>query len=115
MKSEFVGHVSYQLRTPLTTISGYSDFLQNGGAGEMSDKQSEYIFAIQSASEDLAKTIDDILDIAAIEANVLDLELGDVDVYHVLEHIRASTASLRLLREQPRRCRTRVGARSAFR
>jgi len=86
MKSEFVGHVSYQLRTPLTTISGYSDFLQTGGAGEMSDKQSEYIFAIQSASEDLAKTIDDILDIAAIEANVLDLELGDVNVYDILEH-----------------------------
>lgn len=86
MKSEFVGHVSYQLRTPLTTISGYSDFLQNGGAGEMTDKQSEYVFAIQSASEDLAKTIDDILDIAAIEANVLDLELGDVNVYGILEH-----------------------------
>ena len=86
MKSEFVGHVSYQLRTPLTTISGYSDFLQSGGAGEMNDKQSEYIFAIQSASEDLAKTIDDILDIAAIEANVLDLELGDVNIYGVLEH-----------------------------
>ncbi len=86
MKSEFVGHVSYQLRTPLTTISGYADFLQNGGAGEMNDKQSEYVFAIQSASEDLAKIIDDILDIAAIEANVLDLDLGDVDVYDVLAH-----------------------------
>ncbi len=86
MKSEFVGHVSYQLRTPLTTISGYSDFLQSGGAGEMNDKQSEYIFAIQTASEDLAKTIDDILDIAAIEANVLDLELGDVDVFAMLEN-----------------------------
>ncbi len=86
MKSEFVGHVSYQLRTPLTTISGYSDFLQSGGAGEMNDKQSEYIFAIQSASEDLAKTIDDILDIAAIEANVLDLDLGDVNVYDMLEN-----------------------------
>ena len=86
MKSEFVGHVSYQLRTPLTTISGYADFLQNGGAGEMNDKQSEYIFAIQSASEDLAKIIDDILDIAAIEANVLELDLGDVDVYQVLSH-----------------------------
>lgn len=84
MKSEFVGHVSYQLRTPLTTISGYADFLQNGGAGEMNDKQSEYVFAIQSASEDLAKIIDDILDIAAIEANVLDLDLGDVDIYDVL-------------------------------
>ena len=86
MKSEFVGHVSYQLRTPLTTISGYADFLQNGGAGEMNDKQSEYVFAIQSASEDLAKIIDDILDIAAIEANVLDLDLGDVDIYDLLNH-----------------------------
>ena len=84
MKSEFVSHVSYQLRTPLTTITGYSDFLQNGGAGEMNDKQSEYVFAIQSASADLAKIIDDILDIAAIEANVLDLDLGDVDVYSML-------------------------------
>ncbi|WP_427452358.1 ATP-binding protein [Litorimonas sp. WD9-15] len=86
MKTEFVGHVSYQLRTPLTTISGYADFLQNGGAGEMNDKQSEYVFAIQSASEDLAKIIDDILDIAAIEANVLDLDLGDVDIYDLLSH-----------------------------
>jgi len=86
MKSEFVGHVSYQLRTPLTTISGYADILQNGIAGELSDKQSEYMFAIQSASEDLAKIIDDILDIAAIEANVLDLDLGDVEIYSLLEH-----------------------------
>ena len=86
LKSEFVGHVSYQLRTPLTTITGYADFLQNSGAGELSDKQSEYIFAIQSASEDLAKTIDDILDIAAIEANVLDLELGDVHIHAMLDH-----------------------------
>ena len=84
MKSEFVGHVSYQLRTPLTTITGYSDFLQNGGAGEMNDKQSEHVFAIQSASADLAKIIDDILDIAAIEANVLDLDLGDVNIYQML-------------------------------
>jgi len=78
--------VSYQLRTPLTTITGYSDFLQTGGAGELNDKQSEYIFAIQSASEDLAKTIDDILDIAAIEANVLDLELGDVNIFEMLDN-----------------------------
>ncbi len=84
IKSDFVGHVSYQLRTPLTTITGYADFLQNGGAGELSDKQSEFIFAIQSASEDLGKIINDILDISAIEANVLDLELGDVDIYDLL-------------------------------
>ena len=85
LKSEFVGHVSYQLRTPLTTISGYADFLQSGVAGELSDKQSEYIFAIQSASEDLAQTIDDILDIAAIEADAIDLELGDVEIFKLLD------------------------------
>jgi signal transduction histidine kinase len=85
LKSEFVGHVSYQLRTPLTTISGYAEFLQSGAAGELSDKQSEYVFAVQSASEDLAQTIDDILDIAAIEADTIDLDLGDVEVYDLLE------------------------------
>lgn len=85
LKSEFVGHVSYQLRTPLTTISGYADFLQTGAAGELSDKQSEYVFAIQSASDDLKQSIDDILDIAAIDANVLDLELGDVAIYAMLD------------------------------
>ena len=85
LKSEFVGHVSYQLRTPLTTISGYAEFLQSGATGELSDKQSEYIFAIQSASQDLAQTIDDILDFAAIEADTIDLELGDVDVYGLLD------------------------------
>ena len=85
LKSEFVGHVSYQLRTPLTTITGFADFLQSGIAGELTDKQSEYIFAIQSASQDLAQTIDDILDIAAIDADAVDLELGDVDVQYVLE------------------------------
>ena len=93
LKSEFVGHVSYQLRTPLTTISGYADFLQNNLAGELSDKQSEYVFAIQTASEDLKKTIDDILDIAAIEANVLDLELGDVDVFELLDQAQDYVAT----------------------
>lgn len=84
LKSEFVGHVSYQLRTPLTTISGYADLLTSGVAGELSEKQRDYLDSMQSASQDLKKTIDDILDIAAIEADVMDLDLGDVDVHGLL-------------------------------
>ncbi len=80
IKTEFVGHVSYQLRTPLTTISGYSEMLGLEATGELNDVQEEYLFAVKTAADDLAKTIDDILDIAAIDADVLDLELGDVDV-----------------------------------
>jgi signal transduction histidine kinase len=86
IKSEFVGHVSYQLRTPLTTIAGYAELLQSGAGGELSDKQSEYLFSIESAADELKKSINDILDIAAIEANVLDLELGDVDVFALLDN-----------------------------
>lgn len=85
LKTQFVGHVSYQLRTPLNVIAGYADLLQTGIAGELTDKQSEYVFAVQTASEDLTQTIDDILDIAAIEAETMDLDLGDVEVYKLLE------------------------------
>lgn len=93
LKTEFVGHVSYQLRTPLTTISGYSELLQSGAAGELDDKQAEYVFAIQSAAEDLTRTISDILDFSAIEADTIDLELGDVEVYELLDDALALIAS----------------------
>lgn len=80
IKTEFVKHVSYQLRTPLTTIGGYADLLAAGLAGELSDAQKGHMGAIQSASSQLAKLIDDILDIAAIDAGQLELELGDVSL-----------------------------------
>ena len=78
IKTEFVEHVSYQLRTPLTTIGGYADLLADGSAGDLSDRQKEHMGAIQQASGQLAKLIDDILDIAAIDAGQLELDLGDV-------------------------------------
>jgi PAS domain S-box-containing protein len=79
IKTEFVEHVSYQLRTPLTTIGGYADMLAQGFAGDLSERQKEPMSAIQSAAEHLAKLIDDILDVAAIDAGQLELDLGDVD------------------------------------
>ena len=85
IKTEFVEHVSYQLRTPLTTIHGYADLLAGGFAGELSERQSEHMTAIQSASGQLGKLIDDILDIAAIDAGQLELELGDVRLADLIE------------------------------
>ena len=83
IKTEFVEHVSYQLRTPLTTINGYADMLAQGFAGALSDRQKEPMAAIQMAAEHLAKLVDDILDVAAIDAGQLELDLGDVDVADV--------------------------------
>ena len=84
IKTEFVEHVSYQLRTPLTTINGYADMLAQGFAGELTDRQKEPMGAIQTAAEHLAKLVDDILDVAAIDAGQLELDLGDVDVADVV-------------------------------
>ncbi|MEC9250503.1 MAG: ATP-binding protein [Pseudomonadota bacterium] len=84
IKTEFVEHVSYQLRTPLTTIGGYADMLAHGFAGELTDRQKEPMSAIQSASSHLAKLIDDILDVAAIDAGKLELDLGDVPIGEVI-------------------------------
>ncbi|MGP1275009.1 MAG: PAS-domain containing protein, partial [Caulobacterales bacterium] len=77
IKTGFVGHVSYQLRTPLTTIGGYADLLAGGFAGPLTDRQKDPVTAIQTAAGQLAKLIDDILDIAAIDAGQLELDLGD--------------------------------------
>ncbi len=85
IKSEFVEHVSYQLRTPLTTIHGYADLITGGFAGELNERQAEHMGAIQAASGQLGKLIDDILDIAAIDAGQLELELGDVRLPEVVE------------------------------
>ncbi|MEQ8404951.1 MAG: PAS-domain containing protein [Oceanicaulis sp.] len=89
IKTEFVEHVSYQLRTPLTTIHGYADLLAGGFAGELSERQAEHMGAIQSASGQLGKLIDDILDIAAIDAGQLELELGDVALKQLCEESAA--------------------------
>jgi len=93
IKTEFVEHVSYQLRTPLTTIHGYADLLAGGFAGELSERQAEHMGAIQSASGQLGKLIDDILDIAAIDAGQLELELGDVALKQLCEESAALIAT----------------------
>ena len=80
IKTEFVEHVSYQLRTPLTTIQGYADFLNHGIAGELNERQAEKMADIVSASGELAKLVDDILDVAAIDAGQLELEREDADL-----------------------------------
>lgn len=93
MKTEFVEHVSYQLRTPLTTIQGYADLIREGLAGELSDQQSEYMGDITKASGQLAKLIDDVLDVAAIDAGRLELDIVDLDLPQTLSEARALVAS----------------------
>ncbi len=85
LKSQFIGHVSYELRTPLTNIIGFSALLGAPVTGDLSNKQREYLGDIQTSSTTLLSIIDDILDLATIDAGSLDLKLAPVKVDDVID------------------------------
>ena len=84
LKSDFISHVSYQLRTPLTTIIGFSESLAMGVAGELSQKQRQYADDIRVSSDELKALIDDILDLATIGAGTMQLNIEEVDVNAIM-------------------------------
>jgi signal transduction histidine kinase len=83
LKREFVGNVSYELRTPLTTIIGYSELLEAGGEG-LGERARGHAGAVKQAATQLARSIDDVLDMAQIDADEMALDLEDVDVADLL-------------------------------
>ena len=88
LKTAFLEKVSYQLRTPLNTIKGYSELLESGIVGELNPSQKDYTKSVHQASEQLEKMIDDLLDLAVIDAGQAPLDLGDVDICDVLNSTR---------------------------
>ena len=80
LKTEFLANISYELRTPLTTIIGFAEILEQRFFGPLNDRQVEYAAGIVSASGTLLTLIDDILDLANIEAGYLQLDPGAVDI-----------------------------------
>jgi signal transduction histidine kinase len=85
LKSSFLAHVSYEIRTPLTSIVGYAESLSYGLAGPLTEKQTDYVGNIRNSSEELKTIIDAIIDLSAIDAGALELKLQDVDVAYLLE------------------------------
>ena len=85
LKSHFISHVSYELRTPLTNIIGFSELLSNPRAGELNSKQREYLNDISASSRTLLAIINDILDLATIDAGGLELKLAPVKVAGVVD------------------------------
>ena len=92
LKSEFVANVSYQLRTPLNTIMGFAEILTNQYFGTLNDKQQEYARTILEASKKLLLLINDVLDLATIEAGRLAINRRSVPVLSILEGARDMTA-----------------------
>ncbi|SDO32993.1 PAS domain-containing protein [Aureimonas jatrophae] len=86
LKSDFVQHVNYELRSPLTNIIGFSALLRSPDAGPLNAKQSEYLDYIGTSTTTLLAIVNDILDLATIDAGIMDLDLSDVDIARTVEH-----------------------------
>jgi len=80
LRNDFVHHVSYELRSPLTTIIGFIQLLGDEAVGRLNDKQREYVGYVQKSSSALLAIINDILDLASIDTDAMELALEDVDI-----------------------------------
>ncbi|MCB4757281.1 MAG: HAMP domain-containing histidine kinase [Elusimicrobia bacterium] len=85
MKQDFVSNVTHELRSPLTSIKGYMDLLMQEAAGKLTDLQRDYLSIIKNSAVRLSRFIDNLLDVAKIEAHKLVLTPAATDL-HQLAH-----------------------------
>ena len=90
LKRDFVANVSYELRTPLTTIVGYADLLHAQSSGDT--KQKAYLESIQSAAQELARSIDDVLDMAQIDAGEMEITIAEARLLDIVAETGARLA-----------------------
>ena len=84
-KAKFLSMMSHELRTPLQAITGYSDLLRDGVSGVLNSQQLGDIASIKSASEEMVRLLNDILEFARLESGNAELRLGAVSVRSALK------------------------------
>ena len=80
IKNDFVQHVSYELRSPLTNIIGFTELLSQPATGPLTPRQREYVDHVGSSSAVLLTIVNDILDLATVDAGIMQLEISEVPV-----------------------------------
>ncbi len=93
LKDAFVQNVSYELRSPLTNIIGFADLLASGAAGELNAKQHSYTDFIRASSATLGVLIDNILDLATVDAGIAELQPDPQDIAALVDKARAGLAA----------------------
>lgn len=93
LKTAFLSMATHELRTPLTIISGYVELLSESGRKRFNEEEREYVEIVQSGARTLTALIDDLLDLARIEAGRMHLTLRPVDVGDAMERVRRMVAA----------------------
>lgn len=87
VKTSFLANMSYQLRTPLTSIGGFAELLQAGVGGDLSEAGREYVEAIITSAERLGEQIETILDLSQSEAGLLPLASEDIQLMALVRSV----------------------------
>ncbi|WP_425502198.1 ATP-binding protein [Peteryoungia desertarenae] len=87
LKNDFVQHVSYELRSPLTNIIGFTDLLKTPAIGPLNERQAEYVDHISTSSSVLLTIVNDILDLATVDAGIMQLDYSDIDLNDLLDDV----------------------------
>jgi signal transduction histidine kinase len=94
LKSEFLANMSHELRTPLNSILGYTEVMLMGLNGDLDPETITDVQAIYDNGKHLLRLINDILDLAKIEAERLTLNIEDVEIAPLLEEVKTNNAGL---------------------
>lgn len=86
LRNDFVQHVSYELRTPLTNIIGFTDLLRSSDFGALNERQHDYLRHIAAESVTLLNTVNDILDLATVDAGIMELDIGRVNIAEAMDY-----------------------------
>ena len=89
MKSEFLANMSHELRTPLNGIIGFTEFLFDEKPGPLKPKQKEYLGDVLSSARHLLQLINDVLDLAKVEAGKMELHPETFPVHQAVEEVAA--------------------------
>jgi PAS domain S-box-containing protein len=87
LKSAFLRMATHELRTPLTIVSGYLEFLASSAAARLTPEEREFFDIAQAGTKTLSTLVDDLLDLARIEAGRLDLAIRAVDAGNAVERV----------------------------
>ncbi|MFN2472742.1 MAG: response regulator, partial [Sphingomicrobium sp.] len=93
-KSEFFANMSHELRTPLNSLLILSKLLADNPNGNLNDKQVDFARTIHSAGSDLLSLINDILDLSKIESGTVSIEVGEMPMSSLKQHMERTFRQL---------------------